>query len=185
MFLSFSPCCIRNKSGLVSDSSYLLVQEEIESVAWLCLLCHSSAFRRFTAKQVATAQDRFEGGVSGHLKSTFLAPVTEPPLKTHQPPPDPQASPSSLPSPCPSPTPTSAFHRRFPPRQKESYGFHRGKRNPMSAIQILHSFYPFADANPGHDLLPAGTDDYTRVRTQQRKGRKTLINCPGNGWWLW
>uniref|UniRef100_A0A2K6EGK1 SUI1 domain-containing protein n=1 Tax=Propithecus coquereli TaxID=379532 RepID=A0A2K6EGK1_PROCO len=49
----------------------------------------------------------------------------------------------------------------------------------MSAIQNLHSFDPFADASKGDDLLPAGTEDYIRIRIQQRNGRKTLTTVQG------
>ncbi|XP_044526880.1 eukaryotic translation initiation factor 1-like [Gracilinanus agilis] len=49
----------------------------------------------------------------------------------------------------------------------------------MSAIQNLHSLDPFADANKGDDLLPAGTEDYVHVRIQQRNGRKTLTTVQG------
>lgn len=38
----------------------------------------------------------------------------------------------------------------------------------MSAIQILHFFYPFADAKKSDDLLPAGTEDYIHIRIQQK-----------------
>ncbi|ETE68217.1 Eukaryotic translation initiation factor 1, partial [Ophiophagus hannah] len=50
---------------------------------------------------------------------------------------------------------------------------------PMSAIQNLHSFDPFADASKGDDLLPAGTEDYIHIRIQQRNGRKTLTTVQG------
>ncbi|CAD7693313.1 unnamed protein product [Nyctereutes procyonoides] len=46
----------------------------------------------------------------------------------------------------------------------------------MSAIQILHFFYPFADAKKSDDLLPAGTEDYIHIRIQQKEtvGRPLL-----------
>ncbi|XP_044945146.1 eukaryotic translation initiation factor 1-like [Mustela nigripes] len=44
----------------------------------------------------------------------------------------------------------------------------------MSAIQSLHSFDPFADANKGDYLLPPGTGAYFHIRIRQRNGRKTL-----------
>ncbi|VCW67768.1 unnamed protein product [Gulo gulo] len=44
----------------------------------------------------------------------------------------------------------------------------------MSASQKLQSFDPFADSSKGDHLLPAGTEDYTHKRIQQRNGRKTL-----------
>nr|XP_058147695.1 eukaryotic translation initiation factor 1-like [Dasypus novemcinctus] len=49
----------------------------------------------------------------------------------------------------------------------------------MSAIQNLHFFDPFAGASKGDDLLPAGTEDYSHVRIQQRNGRKTLTTVQG------
>ena len=49
----------------------------------------------------------------------------------------------------------------------------------MSAIQNLHSFDPFAGASKGDVLLPAGTEDYIRIRIQQRNGRKTLTTVQG------
>ena len=49
----------------------------------------------------------------------------------------------------------------------------------MSAIQNLHSFDPFADASKGDVLLPAGAEDYIRIRIQQRNGRKTLTTVQG------
>eukprot|EP00069_Balaena_mysticetus_P013645 bmy_01531T0 len=49
----------------------------------------------------------------------------------------------------------------------------------MSTIQNLHSFYPFADASKGDDLLPAGTEDYIHIRIQQKNGRKTLTTVQG------
>ncbi|KAI4529235.1 hypothetical protein MG293_020483, partial [Ovis ammon polii] len=56
-------------------------------------------------------------------------------------------------------------------KEKESYC--------VSAIQNLHSFDPFADASKGDVLLPAGTEDYIRIRIQQRNGRKTLTTVQG------
>ncbi|XP_038959437.1 eukaryotic translation initiation factor 1-like [Rattus norvegicus] len=51
--------------------------------------------------------------------------------------------------------------------------------SPMSAIQNLHSFDPFADASKGDDRLPAGTENYIRIRIQQRNSRKTLTTVQG------
>ncbi|XP_053523911.1 uncharacterized protein LOC119046883 [Artibeus jamaicensis] len=74
----------------------------------------------------------------------------------------------------PSPLPT--FSRRsllqaVSTNEKESYH--------ISAIQNFHSFDPFADASKGNDLLPADTEDYIHIRTQQRNGRKTLTTVQG------
>ncbi|ELR61534.1 hypothetical protein M91_01494, partial [Bos mutus] len=41
------------------------------------------------------------------------------------------------------------------------------------------TFDPFAEASKGDDLLPAGTEDYIRIRIQQRNGRKTLTTVQG------
>ncbi|XP_037584316.1 eukaryotic translation initiation factor 1-like [Cebus imitator] len=49
----------------------------------------------------------------------------------------------------------------------------------MSTMQNIHSFAPFADAGKGDDLLPAGTEDYIHIRSQQRNSRKTLTTVQG------
>ncbi|ELW67900.1 Proteasome assembly chaperone 1 [Tupaia chinensis] len=41
------------------------------------------------------------------------------------------------------------------------------------------SFHPFADSSKGDDLLPAGTQDYIHLRTQQRNGRNTVSIVQG------
>ncbi|KAM9091886.1 eukaryotic translation initiation factor 1-like, partial [Megaptera novaeangliae] len=74
------------------------------------------------------------------------------------------------------PSPQPAFSsRRLPQavstKEKGSYR--------KSTIQNLHSFYPFADASKGDDLLPAGTEDYIHIRIQQKNGRKTLTTVQG------
>ena len=57
--------------------------------------------------------------------------------------------------------------------------FHQRKGIILCAIQNLHSFDPFAGASKGDVLLPAGTEDYIRIRIQQRNGRKTLTTVQG------
>ena len=96
-------------------------------------------------------------------------PVTELLPKTQQPPPLAPSLPNAL-------SPLPAVSRRhllqaISTEEKESY--------PMSAIQNLHSFDPFADASKGDDLLPAGTEDYIHIRIQQRNSRKTLTTVQG------
>ncbi|XP_051008610.1 eukaryotic translation initiation factor 1-like [Acomys russatus] len=49
----------------------------------------------------------------------------------------------------------------------------------MSAIQNLHSFGLFVDANKGDALLPSGTKDYIHVRIKQRNSRNTLTTVQG------
>lgn len=49
----------------------------------------------------------------------------------------------------------------------------------VSAIQILCSFNPFTDTSKGDDLLPVGTEDYTRIQIQQRNDRKILTTVQG------
>ncbi|XP_060237283.1 eukaryotic translation initiation factor 1-like [Meriones unguiculatus] len=55
----------------------------------------------------------------------------------------------------------------------------------MSAIQNFHSFHPFADASKGDELLPAGTEDFIRIRIQQlysiqqKNNRKILTTVQG------
>lgn len=73
----------------------------------------------------------------------------------------------SLPQPSP-----AAFHRPFPLR----------KRNLIIWLsydsQNLNSFNPLADASKGDDLLSAGTEDYIRIRIQQRFSVYCMY-CPG------
>ena len=72
-------------------------------------------------------------------------------------------------------SPAHLSHHHLPQavstKEKESYC--------ISAIQNLHSFDSFADASKGDDLLPAGTEDYSSLRIQQRNGRKTLSTTQG------
>ncbi|KAM5271276.1 eukaryotic translation initiation factor 1-like [Ctenodactylus gundi] len=70
------------------------------------------------------------------------------------------------------PSPLPAFSRSCLPRAFSS-------EEKESATQNLNSFDSFADAGKGDDLLPAGTEDYTHVRIQQRNGRKTLTTVQG------
>ncbi|XP_032944146.1 eukaryotic translation initiation factor 1-like [Rhinolophus ferrumequinum] len=48
----------------------------------------------------------------------------------------------------------------------------------MSTIQNLHSFHPFAEANKGDGLFPAGTEDYIHI-IQQKNSRKIFTTVQG------
>nr|XP_045004313.1 eukaryotic translation initiation factor 1-like [Jaculus jaculus] len=50
---------------------------------------------------------------------------------------------------------------------------------PVSEIQSLYTFDPFADAGKGDDLLPAHTEDYIHTQIQQRNSRKTPTTVQG------
>nr|XP_058144991.1 eukaryotic translation initiation factor 1-like [Dasypus novemcinctus] len=98
--------------------------------------------------------------VKNRTGSRYIAPVTEPPPRTQQPPPwSPLAS-----------------QRSIPPAHLLPQLPSAGR---VSAIQNLHSFDPFADASKGDDLLPAGTEDYIHIRIQQRNSRKTFTTVQG------
>nr|XP_045737719.1 eukaryotic translation initiation factor 1-like [Mirounga angustirostris] len=67
---------------------------------------------------------------------------------------------------------------KHPPVGKKEPHTLRINRN-SNAIQILHSFYPFADANKGDDLFPAGTEGYIHRRIQQRNVGRRLLTVQG------
>ncbi|MBZ3870176.1 Transcription initiation protein SPT3-like protein [Sciurus carolinensis] len=58
----------------------------------------------------------------------------------------------------------------FPPRKMNCIS--------MSAIQNLHSFSPFADANKVDDLLPAGTEDYLQQAAEVSQLRGARVISP-------